>query len=883
MESAPKDGPTVVVAEKPSVARDLAAFLGARSRRDGYLEGNGYQVTWAFGHLVELKEPQDYDPALKRWTLESLPIVPARFELRCGRGRGVREQFEVVRGLMRRAGVVVCATDAGREGELIFRYIQRLANDDPPPHKRLWLNSLTEEAIRSGFQSLRDGAAYDDLFAAARCRSEADWLVGLNATRAHTVRGGRGVLWSVGRVQTPVLALICRRDDEIRCFVPKAFFEVLTRYRGVAFKYKGGRFENESDPVQLVDGLRAHPFTVGDVKARVERALPPLLPDLTDLQREMNRRYGFPAADTLEAAQALYEGKLITYPRTDSRHLSRDMVGDVKRVLTALQAGYPEPVAGLDLEKLEAPQRIFDDAKVSDHHAIIPTGKAPGGISQRDRRVYDVLARRLIAAFYPPCVKEITTVQGSVLAAEFTARGVRIADRGWTAVLRPESPSTPSGKGAADATEGSSAAEGSNAGDAGDAGAAAKGAGAGTSEDDDNQELPAFVIGESGPHEPFVREGTTKPPARFNENSLLGAMETAGKLVEEERLKDALRERGLGTPATRASIIETLLHRRYIRREGKKLIATDLGRYLIAMIQDPLLKSPEMTGEWEAKLKAIERGGLPADEFMQEIVAYTRALVLGSASSAVDRSRLGSCPRCAKEVIEGNHAFGCSGWREGCGFVLPRIFKGMTMQRRHVQELLQRRLLQERVRLPEDARFAVLAMTDDGAVIDLEPPSRDHQQEGPSRGKPKAASVRSGAAGEGAANGANGAGKPAKKTRRASSSKGSAGRVSPMPAERKTPPAKRESPRCPSCGAGMIEQDVAYRCARWREGCAFSILKEIAGKKITKPMAKSLLTSGRTRVLKGFMSKSGRPFGARLRLDGGQVRFEFEGDSKSTD
>lgn len=843
--------PTVVLAEKPSVARDLAAFLGARSRRDGFLEGNGFQVTWAFGHLVELKEPQDYDPALKRWSVDTLPIVPARFELRCGRGRGVREQFEVVRRLFAGAGRIVCATDAGREGELIFRYIQHLAGAAERPHERLWLSSLTEEAIRVGFRGLRPGADFDHLFDAARCRSEADWLVGINATRAYTVRGGRDVLWSVGRVQTPVLALICRRDDEIRAFVPKPFFEVLTRYRGVAFKHTGGRFDVEEGAAAVRDAVEGRPFTVTDVKARTERAQPPLLPDLTDLQREMNRRFGLSAADTLEAAQSLYEGKLITYPRTDSRHLSNDMKPEVRKVLDALGAWFPDAVGALDLDALPDGSRIYNDAKVSDHHAIIPTGRPPRGLSERDRRVFEAVCRRLIAAFHPPCVKEITTVEGKVEDVAFTARGVRVVEPGWTSVLGPDDAKGPTKKKARPGSDATSGGEDDPSGE----------------DDDGDQELPAFAVGESGPHEPFLREGRTKPPFRFTENSLLGAMETAGKLVDDDRLKEALRERGLGTPATRASIIETLLQRGYIRREGKKLVGTDLGRYLIALIQDPLLKSPEMTGEWEAKLKAIERGELADGAFMDEIVAYTRALIDGSASAGVDRARFGSCPRCGREVIEGHRAYGCSGWREGCGFVLPKVHQGLTLHRRHAQELLQRRMIRERVRLPEAGRFAILVMTEDGVVIDLEPPSRDRQQQ-PGGGRTSSAS-----AGRGEPGASEGPAKAKPAARKAAGPSGAA--------KTKATAKQATAPRCPLCGGGMIEQEEAYRCARWREGCGFGIRKEIAGKKITKPMAKALLTSGRTRVLKGFVSKGGKEFAARLCLEEGRIRFEIEGGGAS--
>lgn len=847
----------VVVAEKPSVARDLAEFLGARTRRDGYLEGNGYQVTWAFGHLVELKEPQDYDPALKRWSIATLPFIPAAFELKVSRRSGVPEQFGVVARLLAAAELVVCATDAGREGELIFRYIVRMADCEAKPVRRLWLSSLTESAIRDAFAALRPGSDFDNLYAAARCRSESDWIVGLNATRNYTVRSGNDVLWSVGRVQTPVLALICRRDDEIRNFVPKAFFDLLTRYRGVAFRYREGRFDTEVDAGAMLEQVAGHPFVIGSVKARTEKIQPPQLHDLTELQREMNRRHGLSAADTLEAAQALYEAKLITYPRTDSRYLTQDLKGEVSDVLAAMKSREPVAIGRLDLAALPLTSRVFDDKKVSDHHAIIPTGKSPGSLSLRDQRVFDAVLRRLIAAFYPPCVKEVTTVEGHANQVPFVAKGVRVVDPGFTAVL------VEMGKDGDGAGKPKAKAKGAEPAGADDAAA--------DDADEDTQELPAFVVGESGPHEPFIKEGRTKPPARFTENSLLGAMETAGKLVDEDRLKEALKEKGLGTPATRAAIIETLLHRRYIQRERRNLIATDLGRYLIAVIQDPLLKSAELTGEWEGKLKQIERGELDAGAFMREIVDYTRRLIVDSGEAAIDRSRFGACPRCGRAIIEGNRNYGCSAWQEGCTYLLPKIYKGMQIQPRQAQELLQRRLLRNPVRLPEESRFAVLLLSDAGVLMDIDPPSRE-QQTGPAAAPaPARAAKVPVAAGSDAATGSEP--KRAAGRARVERSKDKPATTKREPAAAK--PAK--PPACPVCAAGLIEQDKAYRCGRWREGCRFVIWKEIAGKKISKAMATRLLTKGRTQVLKGFQSKAGKPFDARLKLEGGQVRFEFDG------
>ncbi|HEX3314394.1 MAG TPA: DNA topoisomerase, partial [Gemmataceae bacterium] len=428
----------VVLAEKPSVARELASFLGARTRHEGYFEGQGYQVTWALGHLGTLKEPEDYDPALKRWTLEALPIVPDRFELKVLDEKGSKQQFAVIKRLFRACEQIICATDAGREGELIFRYILELAGAMDKPATRLWLNSLTEAAIRDAFRKLRPLSDYDTLYAAARCRSQADWIVGLNATRCFTVRNRNagGLLWSVGRVQTPVLAMLVRRDDEIRTFRPEPFWELLTHYRKVLFKFAGNRFPKEEEAHGMLERVQGHPFVVRSVERKEERDLPPQLYDLTELQRDMNRRFSMSADATLKAAQSLYEAKVITYPRTDSRYLTTDMKEQIPDILEILRPLKPMEIGRLDLAKLVFTGRLVNDAKVKDHHAIIPTGKGPGDLAPPVRKVYDAIVVRLIAAFYPACVKEVTSVAGESNGVGFRARGVRIVDPGWT-VLHP--------------------------------------------------------------------------------------------------------------------------------------------------------------------------------------------------------------------------------------------------------------------------------------------------------------------------------------------------------------------------------------------------------------------------------------------------------------
>ncbi len=847
----------VVLAEKPSVARELASFLGASSRREGYFEGKGYQVTWALGHLTTLKEPHDYDPALKKWSLAALPFVPERFGIKPIEEGGARKQLAVIRRLFREADELVCATDAGREGELIFRYIQEFVGCTGKPARRLWLSSLTESAIREAFRRLRPLSEYDDLYAAARSRGEADWVVGLNATRYYTVsHRATGVLWSVGRVQTPVLAMIVRRDDEIRTFRPESFWELLTRSRDVVFKFAGDRFAREEDAQELLGRVMGRPFEINDVRTKPERVPPPQLYDLTELQRDMNRRYGLSADATLKAAQSLYEDKLITYPRTDSRHLGPDMKEQIPDILESLRALRPTEIDRLDLTALPFTGRIINAARVRDHHAIIPTGKLPGNTAagSASAKIFDAVVTRLIAAFYPPCVKEVTTVDGTSNEVPFRARGVRVIDPGWT-VLYPRKDDGPKEKGDAAADP------------------------AGGREDE--QELPAFRPGETGPHEPFVRRGETTPPRPYTENTLLGAMETAGKLVEEEALREAMKERGLGTPATRAAIIETLLDRGYITREKKSLIATDLGRYLVAIVQDRALKSPELTGEWEARLRQVESGQLDRHEFMDGIVRYTEDIV-GSGGAAIDATRLGNCPRCGRPVIEGKRGYGCSGWRDGCPFVLWREYRGHTLGEEQIRELLQRRVILEPLVI-DGASEVIVQLLDSGVLTDVPVPvgrtgyssgkanaGRTSRRESGARKSPRARKKGSADAET------DGEGRQDARPRRSRAAGGKKDAVADRPE-----PADRFEPvklgKCPLCGSEVVEQARSFGCTGWKNGCKFAIWKTIAGKSIGVRSARELLRDGRSAVLRGFQSKTGRRFDARLKLDAGEVRFDFEG------
>lgn len=682
----------VVITEKPSVAREIASVLKIQGKRNGFIEGRGCAITWAFGHLVTLQEPGEYDPELKRWSVDKLPFVPEQFRLKLIGNSGVAEQFAVIKQLFVQAEEIVCATDAGREGELIFRYILALSGCEQKPIRRLWLNSLTPEAIKDAFANLRNGHDLDSLYHAARCRSESDWIVGLNATRYYTVRHGRlgttkdRVLWSIGRVQTPVLAMIVERDDAIEQFRSQPFWELATRYRDTIFKHTGKRFDTPEPAQALLDKVKGEQLKITRVEGKDKKELPPQLFDLTTLQRDMNRIHALSAADTLTATQNLYENKLVTYPRTDSRYLNQDMKKTIPTILAKLKNVYAQEVGGLNLAKLPFSNRIIDDKKVTDHHAIIPTGERSGRLSVNESKVYEAIVMQFIAAFYPACLKRLTTVDAECEGVAFQAKGTQIIKPGWTQLFPKKGKST---------------------------------------EEDEEQALPEFKSGEAGLHDPFLREGKTSPPKHYTENSLLGAMEAAGKLVEDDQLREALKERGIGTPATRAAIIETLLTRNYIRREKRLLRCTDMGRCLIALVRDPLLKSPEMTGEWEGRLKQIEKKELSPESFMQEIQGYVHTLI-DQGDRQVNRQRIGSCPLCGKEVIQGKRAYGCSDWKAGCLFVLNPDYKGIVLTRWQIQTLLQQRILFSPVTIEGELRLLILSTQ--GAVMDLALPAPQGQK-----------------------------------------------------------------------------------------------------------------------------------------------------------
>ena len=613
----------VCIAEKPSVARDIANVLGARDMKQGYIEGNGYQVTWTFGHLCELKEPDEYNPRWKRWDLWDLPMIPQRFGIRLKNDDGVQRQFATIEKLMQAADGIINCGDAGQEGELIQRWVMQKAGAKCPV-KRLWISSLTEEAIREGFNSLKDQIEYQSLYEAGLCRAIGDWTLGMNATRLYTLKyGQQKQVLSIGRVQTPTLALIVRRQQEIESFVPKQSWVLSTLYRDTKFTaiahdeeaeaedaaevkaaaeqgktikgkgpiYKQIEYATEEEGREVLQSIEGQPFTVKDVQKKKGTEAPPRLYDLTSLQVDCNRKFGYSAEQTLQLIQSLYEKKFTTYPRVDTTFLSDDIYAKCPQTLRGLK-GYEQFTQPLEGKPLPKSKKVFDSSKVTDHHAIIPTGVPAISLTDMERRVYDLVTRAFIAVFYPDCKFETTTVFGEVAPQEkesvlFRTSGRTILDEGWKVIYKKNTADT------TDEEENGSA--------------------------DDDRSLPVFSKGESGPHLPMLTEKWTQPPKPYTEATLLRAMETAGKFVDNEELRDAMKENGIGRPSTRAAIIETLFKRRYIRKERKSLVATPTGVELIGIIHEELLKSAELTGIWEKKLREIEKKQYDAQTFIAEL------------------------------------------------------------------------------------------------------------------------------------------------------------------------------------------------------------------------------------------------------------------------
>ncbi len=582
----------VCITEKPSVARDIASILGADVRREGFFEGNGYAVTWTYGHLCCLKEPADYSESWKRWSLSALPMIPARFGIKLIDDKGIERQFRVIETLVGQAEEVINCGDAGQEGELIQRWVMQKAGVKCPV-RRLWISSLTDASIKEGFKKLAPASKYDNLYYAGLSRAIGDWLLGMNATRLYSLRySGPGKVLSVGRVQTPTLALIVKRQEEIDRFRPEDFWELKTLYRDVVFNATSGRFTDIEKAEKAVEEAAKHEFVVDKVEEKKGKEFPPKLFDLTTLQVECNKRFGWTAEETLRLIQSLYEKKLTTYPRVDTTYLSSDIYAKVPETLKKM-APYASLTAPVLAKPISKTKRVFDDAKVTDHHAIIPTGESPAILSDtRERQLYHFIALRFIAAFWPECSFLTTTVNGHAGEQGFKAQGKVIVTPGWRTVL--------DNKNNAESQQDSSS---------------------------DDKILPPFTVGESGSHEPSLQKKTTQPPKLYNEGTLLRAMETAGRTVDDEELREAMKENGIGRPSTRAAIIETLFKRGFLRRERKNIIPTQAGVELIATIGQELLKSAKLTGIWENKLRRIERGDFQAAEFLDELKAQVNEIV----------------------------------------------------------------------------------------------------------------------------------------------------------------------------------------------------------------------------------------------------------------
>ncbi len=846
----------VCIAEKPSVAREIATVLGATRRLDGYMEGNGYQVTWTFGHFCQLKEPDDYQPEWKRWSLHSLPMIPDTFGIKLmRRDEGVVKQFHTIKRLVDEATEVINCGDAGQEGEVIQRWVLMEAKCRKPV-KRLWISSLTEEAIRQGFQNLREAKEFDLLYQAGKSRAVGDWLLGLNATRLFTLKYTTyqdKQLLSIGRVQTPTLALLVERWHEIQHFRPEPYWVLKTEYRGTLFSHMAapdkakdadaapdtksrlralGYFVTEEEAKEALEAVQPAPLRVTDVEIKKGRESPPRLFDLTSLQVQCNNQLGLSAEDTLKIVQGLYEKKAVSYPRVDTTFLPDDQYPKIPGILRGI-SGYEALTKPLLAGKIPKTPKVFKNNKVTDHHAIIPTGAAgPGG--GMETSVYDIITRRFIAAFYPDCEVSNTTVLAEAAGRPFRVRGRQILSPGWRVVYgdptqqaAPKPAPAPGAAGAAEA-------------------------------DDDavSTVLPSFVPGESGPHDPRLESKMTQPPKDYTEATLLRGMETAGRNIDDEELRQAMKENGIGRPSTRAAIIETLFKRNYIRREKKRIIPTPTGVELIGLIRNPTLKSAELTGQWEHKLRQIERGELSSENFLGELSALVREMVQevkqdnrgrmvtsGSAAAlaassqplAVSSSQpkaksqqlsanssaakgIGYCPACKTgHVVRGKTAFGCVRFREGCTFRLPAEIHGKRLSDPQVKTLL------AKGRTPILKGFIGAEGQKFDAALGLD----------------------------------------------------SAFQLLLLPVADSQPGAAPDSGQipCPVCKLGtMLKGKAAYGCSRFREDCQFRVAFEWGGKQLTETQLKQLLRKGETSVIKGFLSaKTGNKYDAALKVEDGRV------------
>lgn len=802
------------IAEKPSVAAEIANVLGCKQRNNGYYSGGDYCVTWVYGHLCELKEPHDYDPTLKRWDFSTLPILPQRFGIKVKDDQGVKRQFNIIKHLVESADEIINCGDAGQEGELIQRWVLQLAGMKCPM-MRLWISSLTEEAIRDGFNTLRPGSDFDKLYAAGAARAMADWLLGMNATRAYTLKyGGQGVVLSIGRVQTPTLALIVNRYLEIQNFKPETYWELKTTYRDVVFNATKGKFKSIEEVQQALNAIQGQPFTITDSQTKPGTEAPPRLFDLTSLQVECNKKFGFSADDTLRYIQSLYEKKLSTYPRVDTTYLSDDIYPKIPTIMQGLTPymNLVQPI--LQNGSIKKSKKVFDNSKVTDHHAIIPTGVPPyPSLSREEKLVYDQITRRFIANFYPDSKISTTTVLGESAEVGFKATGKQILSQGWREVYN--------------------------------------GVGQNMSNDDDkkqdgeaavNQVMPDFQKGESGPHTPAVQEKQTTPPKPYTEATLLRAMETAGKQVEDEELRDLMKDNGIGRPSTRAAIIETLFKRKFIAKEKKNLQPTQTGLRLISTIKNDLLKSVEMTGQWEKKLREIERGAYDASIFLNEMrqmvtevvreVYYDRTMerielarilsedkgktkgALGEDSGSSQKNKKEKsadeaqlvCPRCSRPMIKGNTAWGCSGYNEGCNVRVPFEIYGKKISATQLKSLL-----------TKGKTPVIKGLQVEGGKID------------------------------------------------ASLAFDSSFSIIVQAAETKS--VDISEIQCPICGKPLVQGRAAWGCTGYTTGCRFVVPFNFMGKQLTLTHLSVLCKKGKTGVINGFVDQAGQKLSGRIVID----------------
>ncbi|MEJ6711510.1 MAG: DNA topoisomerase 3 [Flavobacteriales bacterium] len=761
------------IAEKPSVAREIAEVIGAKEKKIGYYEGNGYQVTWTFGHFCTLKEPHEYNPSWKPWNLSYLPILPPAYEIKLIDNKGVKEQFRIIKYLVGSCSKVINCGDAGQEGELIQRWVLEHAGNTKPID-RLWISSLTNEAIREGFSKLQEGTKFDRLYHAGKSRAIGDWVLGFNATRLYTLRYGNGKqVLSIGRVQTPTLAMIVNRQKEIEDFKPSPYWMLQTKYRNTVFNAEAGKFIQVAKAKQQLDLMSGSDFEVVSNQTKEGKESPLRLFDLTSLQVTCNSRFNLSAEDTLKVIQSLYEKKLCSYPRVDTTFLPNDVYPKIEGILRGLKvyAAITSPLLGKPIRKST---KVFNDKKVTDHHAIIPTGQNPSsGLSYNEKMVFDLISKRFIAAFYPDCIVSNTTVRGQANTVTFKANGKQILDFGWRNVY---------GKDSTSATE--------------------------------EVIMPDFKVGEKGAHEPVLDEKSTKAPPWLTEGTLLRAMETAGKHVEDEEARDLMKENGIGRPSTRAAVIETLFRRKYIVKQKKKLVATPMGVQLIDTIQNELLKSPKLTGQWEKKLRDIEQGTYDYKVFLKEMESLVATVVKDVKNrQSVHRFSLADvkvkkkvaqivCPKCQQgSLLKGNNAFGCSDYKNGCHLVFPFAQFGKKLTENQLNQLITKKKTNYSKGFVNEANKveARLVLTDDfSVVLELK---------------------------------------------------------------------EQASLLCPNCKTGTIlKGKTAFGCSRYQQGCKTLVPFEYAGKKLSEAQCMQLLGKGETSLINDFV-QNGIKIDAKLKFD----------------